>query len=39
MKEAAVACFVLAIVCGGAPPLALLLGGLGLALLVIAWWP
>lgn len=39
MKEAAVACFVLAIVCSGAPPLALLLLGLGAALLVLAWWP
>jgi len=39
LKESAVACFVLAIVCGGAPPLALLLLGLGALLLVVAWWP
>jgi len=39
VKELAVALFVLAIVCGGAPSLALLIGGLGALLLVIAWWP
>jgi len=39
VKELAVALFVLAIVCGGAPSLALLLMGLGAILLVVAWWP
>lgn len=39
MREAAVACFVLAIFCGGAPSLALVLLGLAAVLLLAAWWP
>lgn len=39
MKEIAVGLFVLAVFLSGAPALAGMLCLLGLALLVIAWWP
>ena len=39
MKEAAVFVWVLALFFGNAPALAVLLAGLGLALVVVAYWP